>query len=221
MRTFIAGASSTRLSVASSSVLARSLAWPLRELGDQVGGGRRDDHEVGGARQLDMAHLGLVGQVEERAVDRVAGEGGDGERRDELGAAGGQDRRHRGAGLLQQADELEALVGGDAAADDQEYPAAGEHGPVRLGSAGADFMCRNLPVARRRSRLRSRGRARCRNASSSGVDFRARAWRCGADSGRSGGSGRGAWWRSPGPGARTRARSPARSTASSAISSTT
>ena len=42
-------------------------------------------------------------------------------------AAGSQHRHDPGAGLLQQADELEALVGGDAAADDQQYPPAAQH----------------------------------------------------------------------------------------------
>ena len=131
IRTFIAGAISTRLSVASSSVVARSLARPCGELGDQVGGGGRDDDEVGGAGELDVAHLGLVGEVEERLVDRLAGQGGDGERGDELGAAarsGPATPRRRPSAA---AGSARGLVGGDAAADDQEYPAAGQHASIR------------------------------------------------------------------------------------------
>ena len=42
------------------------------------------------------------------------------ERRDEFGAAACQDRAHGDAPLLQAAHQLQALVGGDAAADDQQ-----------------------------------------------------------------------------------------------------
>src|SRR6185436_13862091 len=114
------------------------------QLGDQVGGGGGDDHEVGGAGELDMAHLGLGGEVEEPVVDLVAGQCRDGERGDELGAGPGEDGRDRGAGLLQQADELEALVGGDAAADDQQYPAARQHAPLasrtRMSRVGGEYV---------------------------------------------------------------------------------
>ena len=51
---------------------------------------------------------------------RVAGERGGRERRHELLRALGQDAAHRGAALAQAADEVERLVGRDAAADDEE-----------------------------------------------------------------------------------------------------
>ncbi len=53
-------------------------------------------------------------------IDLLAGERGERQRRDELGAGPGQHGRDAGAGLAQQAHELEAFVSRDAAADDQE-----------------------------------------------------------------------------------------------------
>ena len=67
-----------------------------------------------------MPDLGLVLEVEQIGEGLLLGEHGERERRDELGAAFGQDRAHGRAPLLQAAHELEALIGGDAAADDQE-----------------------------------------------------------------------------------------------------
>ena len=92
----------------------------MRHLGEEVGGRRRDDDQVGLARQADMADLGLVLEVEQIGEGLLLGEHGERERGDELGAAFGQDRAHGGAPLLQAAHELEALIGGDAAADDQQ-----------------------------------------------------------------------------------------------------
>ena len=56
----------------------------LRHPGQQIGGRRRDDDEIGVARQFDMAHLGFVGQREQVVVDLVAAERGGRQRRDEL-----------------------------------------------------------------------------------------------------------------------------------------
>src|SRR5262245_3555158 len=67
-----------------------------------------------------MADLGLVLEVEQLGEGLLPGEHGERKRRDERGAAFGQDRAHRGAPLLQAAHEIEALIGGNTAADDQE-----------------------------------------------------------------------------------------------------
>ena len=50
----------------------------------------------------------------------LLGERRERERRDELGPAARQDRAHGRAPLLQAAHEVEALIGGDAAADDEQ-----------------------------------------------------------------------------------------------------
>ena len=65
IRTFIAGATSTRLSVASSSGRGEVVGEAVRHAGEQIGGRRRDDHEIGRARQLDMADQRFVGEAEQ------------------------------------------------------------------------------------------------------------------------------------------------------------
>jgi hypothetical protein len=93
MRTFIAGATTTGLSVASRTVVARSSAI-RRPSGDEVGGGRADEDQVGGAAELDVAHFGLVLQIPQRGVDRAFGKRGEAHRGDEVRAAC---RQHRGS----------------------------------------------------------------------------------------------------------------------------
>ena len=65
----MAGATSTGLSVASSTVAARSSARPAAMLRQQIGRRRRDHQQVGGARELDVAHLAFVGERKEVGVD--------------------------------------------------------------------------------------------------------------------------------------------------------
>ena len=90
-----------------------------RHLRQQVGGGRRHHDQVGLARQADVADLALVVEIEQLGEDAVAGQRADRQRRDELLRRPGQDRAHADGGLAQAADQLQALVGGNAAADDQ------------------------------------------------------------------------------------------------------
>ena len=96
------------------------------ELGHQVGGGRRDDDEVGLASQPDMADILLVLAVEQIGEDMVGGQRADRQRRDETLRGLGHDGAHRGAALAQPADQVERFVGGDAAADDQENALVGK-----------------------------------------------------------------------------------------------
>ena len=96
---------------------------PVRHLGQKVGGRRRDDDEVGLAREADVADLVLVVEVEEILEDALAGDGGDRERRHEMMRRAAHRGAHRGARLLQAADQLQHLVGGDAAADDDQNAA--------------------------------------------------------------------------------------------------
>jgi hypothetical protein len=65
---------------------------PARHLRHQIGGRGRHDDEIGGAAQFDMAHLRLVGQVEEIAVDLLARQRRYGQRRHEFLRRAGQDR---------------------------------------------------------------------------------------------------------------------------------
>ena len=55
-------------------------------LGQQIGRGRRDDDQVGLARQPDVADLALVVEIEQVGEDAVAGQRADRQRRDELAA---------------------------------------------------------------------------------------------------------------------------------------
>ena len=89
----------------------------LGQAGDQIGGGRGDQHQVGPFRQLDMAHGCFGGRVEQIQVNRVAGQGLHGQRGNELTAAAGHDHAHLGALVEEPANQLGALVSGNAAAD--------------------------------------------------------------------------------------------------------
>ena len=92
----------------------------VRHLGHQVGGGRRDDDQVGVAREPDMADIELALRVEQVGEDVLAGERADRQRRDEFCAASVMTHAHRDAALAQPADQVERFVGGDAAADDEQ-----------------------------------------------------------------------------------------------------
>ena len=89
-------------------------------LGHQICGGGADDDQIGRARELDMAHLGFFIEVEQFGIGLVAGERGDGKRRDEFLSGLGHDAAARNAATAKFADQLEALIGRDAAADDEE-----------------------------------------------------------------------------------------------------
>jgi hypothetical protein len=91
-----------------------------RHLREEVGGGRADQDQVGGAAELDMAHLRLVLEVPQRGVDRAFGQRGEGHGRDEMRAAGGQHGRDLMAVAAGEADQLGRLERRDAAADDEQ-----------------------------------------------------------------------------------------------------
>ncbi len=125
---FIAGATRTGLSVAKRIGGSQVVGDPVRHLGKKVGGRRRDDDEIGLAREPDMADLVLVLDVEEIPMDTLAADRGNGERRHELMRRAAHRRADARAVILQAANELEHLIGGDAAADDdQDFPAGKGH----------------------------------------------------------------------------------------------
>ena len=94
---------------------------PMRHLRHEIGGRRRDDKQVRISRQLDMAHLRLIGQAEKIGIDLVASEARNRKRRHELLCGLRQDRAYGGAALAQAADEFKAFIGRDAAAYDQQH----------------------------------------------------------------------------------------------------
>ena len=89
-------------------------------LGHQVRRGGADDYQIGRTAELDMADLRLVLQIPQRGVDLTAGKRGKAHRRDELRAAFRQHARDLRPALADETDKLARLVGGDAAADDQQ-----------------------------------------------------------------------------------------------------
>ncbi len=93
---------------------------PVREPRQEVGAGRRDQHLVGPARKLDVAHGRFGGVVPQVGADRPARQGLERERRDELARAGGHHDQDLRAAVAQSAHQLGALVRGDAARDAQQ-----------------------------------------------------------------------------------------------------
>jgi hypothetical protein len=90
----------------------------LRHLRHQVGGGGRDDDQIGVAGEADMPGIELALGIEQVGVaalvcerSRSAG--------DELLRGAGHDAADMDAAILQAADQVERLIGRDAAADDQ------------------------------------------------------------------------------------------------------
>ena len=92
----------------------------------QVGGGRRHHDRVGVPREPDMADIGLALPVEQVGMRPLPRERGGRQRRDEFLGRVGEQRAHLRPALAQAPDQVERLVGGDPAADDQEDTAAGE-----------------------------------------------------------------------------------------------
>jgi hypothetical protein len=67
---------------------------------EEVGGGRRDDHELGLARESDV--IERVPVADEHAVHRTSGERLERDRPDELTCRAREDDVHLGAGLREQ-----------------------------------------------------------------------------------------------------------------------
>jgi hypothetical protein len=104
---------------------------PMRKVRDEIGRGRRDDDQVGPARQLDMAHRTLCVLVPQVAAHLATGNGLERQRRNELARAGGHHDLYLGAALDQAAHQVRALVGGDAAGDAQQDSFCTHRGIIR------------------------------------------------------------------------------------------
>ncbi len=107
-------------------------------LGEQIGGRGGDDDQIGLAAQLDMPHLDLVLQVEQIGIDLVLAQRRERQRRDELLPRAGEDAAHDIARFAKQADELDALVRGNAAADDEQDAGLG-HRQTPVSSTSSAF----------------------------------------------------------------------------------
>ncbi len=96
---------------------------PCAHFGEQIGGSGDDDEQVRIARQFDMADGRRVGQIKEAGIDLVAGQRAERQRRHEFSARRSQHAAHGCPVIAQSADQLKALIGGNAAADDEQNAA--------------------------------------------------------------------------------------------------
>ena len=92
----------------------------IRHLRHQIGGGGCDQHEIAVARQPDMADILFILPGKKLGEDMRGGQRADSKRGDEFLRALRHDRRHLRAALFQATDEIEALIGRDAAGDNKE-----------------------------------------------------------------------------------------------------
>ena len=85
----------------------------------EIGGGGRDDQQIGLARKADVADLAFAVEVEQVGQHEIVRQRADRQRRHELLRRLGHDGAHAEPALAQAADQIQAFVGGDAAADDE------------------------------------------------------------------------------------------------------
>ena len=121
MRTFMAGATITWVSVASRSVEARSEANPHAMRANKVGSSGGHDEQICGTGEADMIELGFRTGIMHLLGDRFAGDARDGKRRDELPSTCGQHAAHPDPVFAQPTDQFQRLVCRDAASDDQQH----------------------------------------------------------------------------------------------------
>ena len=145
---FIAGASRIGRLVASRIAVARSSAWPCAIFAIRSAvAGATTIRSQSRASRIWPASNSLCG-IEQVRVAVLAGQRAGGQRRDEVLRGAGQHAADMDVPLLQPPDQVQRLVGGDAAADDQ-----GDAGLVGGG-------CRRTAAAERRPCGRGLGR-RC------------------------------------------------------------
>ena len=105
----------------------------VRQPGERRRACRRDDDGIGATPQLDVGDRQVAGRREDVGVDGPAAQPLERDRRDEAGARLRQDDVDQRAGLRELADEVGALVSGDAARDADDDALAFEHSVSLLG----------------------------------------------------------------------------------------
>ncbi len=93
----------------------------LGQAGHHVGGCRSNKHQVGPARQFNVAHRGLGGGVQQVAVYGVPGQRLQGQRGNELAGRVGHDNTYLGAGVAQASDQLCTFIGSYATTDTKHH----------------------------------------------------------------------------------------------------
>ena len=74
-----------------------------------------------------MPHFGFVGEGEELGIGLGSGQRGDGQRCHEFGATPGEDDAELDPALAPAPDDVQRLIGGNAAGDDEENSLSGAH----------------------------------------------------------------------------------------------
>jgi hypothetical protein len=116
----------------------------VQQLGQEVGAGRRDEHRVGFAREVDVRHAVRLAPVPLAAVDVAVRQRLQRRRGDEVLGGLGHHDLHRRTGLDQLAHQLGRLVAGDAAGQSRatRWRAgaarrwSGRRCPTAMGAAG-------------------------------------------------------------------------------------
>jgi hypothetical protein len=139
MRGFMAGATSTALVGGQQRRGGEVVGEAVRHLRHQVGGGRRHDDQVGLARQLGYGRHRARPERSNRSVKTRSAESAPTDSGvTNCSAARRHDAAHAERRARAAADQVEALVGRDAAADDEQDALAGEcHSRVSSASGNA------------------------------------------------------------------------------------
>jgi len=98
----------------------------IGELGHEIGSRRCHDNQVGVAGEADVSDILLVLAIEDVGEDVVGRQRADRKRRHELPRGFSHHRTHGRAALLEPADQVERLIGRDAAGDDEQNALVGK-----------------------------------------------------------------------------------------------
>src|SRR5947208_14147375 len=87
-----------------------------------------------------MTHFALVGQRPEVVIYLVLAERGNRQRPHKVLRRGGHDAANRGAALAQPADQVQALIGGNPAGDDEQNAPILKHGGSPILSTEVNML---------------------------------------------------------------------------------
>src|SRR5438477_10611941 len=87
-----------------------------------------------------MTHLALVGERPEVVINLILAQRGHRQRRHKVLRRGGHDAANRGAALAQPADQVETLIGGNPAGNDQQNAPVLKHGGSPILSAEVNML---------------------------------------------------------------------------------
>lgn len=95
----------------------RAVSETVREFGDNVGGGGRDEDEIGVVGELDVLRSPAFALVEDAGENGILGKRLERERRDELLRAVGHDDENFVSAFAKLADEIGGFIRGDGTGD--------------------------------------------------------------------------------------------------------